>query len=151
VFTKKDPSGAALILDYGPQSTIPANTLRGIKAHKLVSPFCAPGTVDLSADVDFMALAETAIASSPGVEVHGPVQQADWLESLGVRERVSSLMKNVEGGEEETIRRIEGSWKRLVDRGPTGMGRIYKVLAVVPYTEKGPVRRPVGFGGDVIG
>lgn len=150
-FTKPHPSGAALILDYGPQSRIPANTLRGIRSHKLVSPFSAPGTVDLSADVDFMALAETAIASSPGVEVHGPVQQADWLESMGVRERVGRLMGSVSKTEEEKARRMEGSWKRLVDRGPTGMGRLYKALAIVPYIEEAPVRRPVGFGGGVVG
>ncbi|KAF2747307.1 DUF185-domain-containing protein [Sporormia fimetaria CBS 119925] len=156
IFTKPTPSGCALILDYGPSSTIPANTLRGIRSHKLVSPFSAPGTVDLSADVDFMALAETAIISSPGVEVHGPVEQAFFLESLGIGERVRRLVEQGkmkgEGKEVlEKVERMESSWKRLVDRGPTGMGRIYKALAIVPFVEKGPVRRPVGFGGDVVG
>lgn len=162
----KTPSGCALILDYGPSTTIPANTLRGIRSHTLVSPFLAPGTVDLSADVDFLALAETAINSSPGVEVHGPVEQGWWLHGLGVSERVGRLLKRAEGeieacrkegkGEEvqrmeEEVRRLESGYKRLVDRGPTGMGRIYKVLALVPFDEMAAVRRPVGFGGDVVG
>ena len=60
-------SGAAQILDYGPSSTIPVNSLRGIRAHKAVSPFSSPGLVDLSADVDFTALAEAALSASPGV------------------------------------------------------------------------------------
>ena len=81
------PSGAALILDYGPADTIPTNTLRGIRSHQIVSPFTHPGLVDISADVDFMALAEAALAASPGVEVHGPVEQGGWLRDMGIRER----------------------------------------------------------------
>lgn len=153
-FQKPRPSGCALILDYGPASTIPTNTLRGIRAHKPVSPFLAPGTVDLSADVDFMALAETAINQSPGVEVHGPVEQAFFLSTMGIKERAERMISQVKQGKEgekvdEEIKRLEGGWKRLVDRGPTGMGRLYKALAIVPYVE-GKVRRPVGFGGDVV-
>ncbi|KAI0881860.1 DUF185-domain-containing protein [Annulohypoxylon maeteangense] len=150
--TKPQPSGAALILDYGPADTIPANTLRGIRQHRHVSPFSSPGLVDLSADVDFAGLAETALLASPGVEVHGPVDQAYFLETMGVRQRAEMLIKKLEqtqnrGDVEEKKREIERSWKRLVDRGPGGMGKVYKVLAILP--ENGGRRRPVGFGGDV--
>ncbi|KAL5378832.1 hypothetical protein DPSP01_008872 [Paraphaeosphaeria sporulosa] len=146
-FQKPAPSGAALILDYGPQSTIPANTLRGIRSHRAVSPFVSAGLVDISADVDFVALAEAALDASPGVEVHGPVEQAYFLSSLGIMERAERLLKAA--GDEEVRTRLEGAVKRLVDRGPTGMGRIYKAMAVVPFIEGGRVRRPVGFGGGV--
>lgn len=157
---KPRPSGAALILDYGPSSTIPANTLRGIRQHRHVSPFSSPGLVDLSADVDFTGLAESALLASPGIEVHGPVDQAYFLETMGVRQRAEMLVKKLEqsqtqtqgqGGDkdgvEEKKREIERSWKRLVDRGPGGMGKVYKVLAILPENEGR--RRPVGFGGDV--
>ncbi|KAF1953506.1 DUF185-domain-containing protein [Byssothecium circinans] len=148
-FTKPHPSGAALILDYGPASTIPANTLRGIRSHAPCSPFTSPGLVDLSADVDFLALAESALNASPGVEVHGPVEQAFFLGTMGIRERAERLL---ESAKDEVVKaRLETAWKRLVDRGPTGMGRIYKVLAIVPFREGEGVRRPVGFGGDVVG
>ena len=147
-FRKPNPSGAALILDYGPASTIPANTPRGIRAHKACSPFVSAGLVDISADVDFTALAEAALDASPGVEVHGPVEQAYFLSALGVMERAQRLLKGA--GDEETRERLETAVKRLVDRGPTGMGRIYKALAVVPYIEEKAVRRPVGFGGSVV-
>ncbi|KAF1982231.1 DUF185-domain-containing protein [Aulographum hederae CBS 113979] len=157
------PSGAALLLDYNASptpTTIPANTLRGIRSHKPCSPFSSPGRVDLSADVDFVALAEAAIKASPGVEVWGPVEQGAWLGGMGGGERVAKLMgggSRKEGGEEseegeERRKRIEGGWKRLIDRGPQGMGRLYKVMAVVPHlptSEKGGKRAPVGFGGDV--
>ncbi|KAF2795266.1 DUF185-domain-containing protein [Melanomma pulvis-pyrius CBS 109.77] len=156
-FQKPSPSGAALILDYGPAATIPANTLRGIRAHKPVSPFTSPGLVDLSADVDFLALAETALTSSPRVEVHGPVEQAFFLSTMGIKERTERLIRKAKLGKdsvadiEETVKRLDIGWKRLVDRGPTGMGRIYKAMAIVPFAdEKGTVRRPVGFGGDVV-
>ncbi|KAK5004038.1 hypothetical protein LTR28_009419, partial [Elasticomyces elasticus] len=168
---KVTPSGAALILDYGPPSTIPANSLRGIRAHTRVSPFTAPGQVDVSADVDFLALAESAINASPGVEVHGPVPQAVFLEAMGIKERAAQLVKQAvdrerggsadgkTSGEKsrkedltEQVQRIESGWKRLVDRSPQGMGRLYQAMAIVPYRpvkEGEPRRRPVGFGGDI--
>ncbi|KAK2811700.1 hypothetical protein FQN50_002046 [Emmonsiellopsis sp. PD_5] len=142
---REAPSGAALILDYGTMDTIPINSLRGIQKHKLVSPFAAPGRVDLSADVDFTALAEAAIDASPGVEVYGPAEQGSFLETLGITERAGQLMRRA--GDEEKRRAIEVGWKRLVERGGGGMGRLYKAMAIVP--ESGGRRRPVGFGGSV--
>jgi NADH dehydrogenase [ubiquinone] 1 alpha subcomplex assembly factor 7 len=143
---KKDKaSGAALILDYGTSSTIPVNSLRGIRQHAKVSPFAYPGQVDVSADVDFTSLAEAAIEASEGVEVHGPVEQADFLRSMGIAERAEQLLKEVK--DEEKHKNLESGWKRLVDRGPNGMGRIYKALAIIP--ENTGRRRPVGFGGGI--
>lgn len=168
---KPQPRGAALIIDYGPgDGSVPVNSLRGIRKHALVSPFAEPGLTDLSADVDFSAIAEAAVNASEGVEVHGPVEQGRFLEGMGGRERVKAL---VEVGMEKKkrikmvmssggaaagagagavglkdVRDLEKSWERLVDRGPNGMGRIYKALAIVP--ENDGRRRPVGFGGDVV-
>jgi NADH dehydrogenase [ubiquinone] 1 alpha subcomplex assembly factor 7 len=148
-FVKSQPSGAALILDYGPSDTIPANTFRGIRSHQTVSPFTAPGLVDLSADVDFLALAESALAASPGVEVHGPVEQSFFLSTMGIKERAERLLRGA--NDEETRKRIETGWKRLVDRGSNGMGKTYKAMALLPYIQGSKVRRPVGFGGDIAG
>ena len=142
---KSKPTGAALIFDYGPSTHIPTSTLRGIRDHKPVSPFAAPGLVDISADVDFLALTETALNASPGVEVHGPVEQGFWLESMGINERAEMICKGLEE-DEEAKKRVRASVGRLVERGGGGMGRLYKVLAIVP--ERGG-RRPVGFGGTV--
>ncbi len=148
--TEKNPkasaSGAALILDYGPADTIPVNSLRGIRHHKIVNPFSAPGLVDLSADVDFTAIAEAATLASDGVEVHGPIAQADFLELMGIKERAAALAKSA-GANQEAADAIDKACKRLVDRGPSGMGKVYKALAILP--ENDGQRRPVGFGGDV--
>lgn len=147
---KQNPSGAALILDYGPgDGTVPINSLRGIKGHRRVSPFAEPGLTDLSADVDFAAIAEAALLASEGVEVHGPVGQGPFLESMGIRERAEVLVRGLrqKTGSEEKAKDIEKAWKRLVDRGPGGMGKVYQALAILP--ENDGKRRPVGFGGDV--
>lgn len=157
---KPQPSGAALILDYGTSSTIPSSTLRGIANHTLLSPLSQPGRVDISADVDFTALAEAAIRASPGVEVHGPVEQGDFLLSLGIAERAAELAKRIrldametgEKGRAEAAKKVEEmerSWRRLVQREGDGMGKLYKALAIVP--ESGGKRRPVAFGGMVVG
>ena len=152
---KPKPAGAALILDYGPcDGSIPVNSLRGIRQHQRVSPFAEPGLTDLSADVDFEAIAEAATTASDGVEVHGPVDQADFLLSMGIRERAQALAKKASTSEQRGETKssvaadIERAWQRLVDRGPNGMGKVYKALAILP--ENSGQRRPVGFGGEVV-
>jgi len=156
---RQKPSGAALIVDYGPASTVPISTLRGIRSHRTCSPLSEPGLVDLSADVDFSALAEAALGASEGVEVHGPVEQAHWLREMGGTERCDMLVQKAKksggGGDsgkdvaeaEEMAERLVGGWRRLVDRTPNGMGKLYKVMSVVPISDG--ARRPVGFGGGV--
>jgi NADH dehydrogenase [ubiquinone] 1 alpha subcomplex assembly factor 7 len=147
---KQAPSGAALIIDYGPRNTIPTNSLRGIRDHTLVSPFHSPGLVDLSASVDFTGLAEYALEASPRIECHGPVPQAWFLRAMGIVQRAEMLVKKA-GGDEDAVRRIEGAWKRLVDVGPRGMGELYQVLGIVPLGRSEEVGGVVGFGGDVKG
>ncbi|KIW20251.1 hypothetical protein PV08_00826 [Exophiala spinifera] len=152
------PSGAALIIDYGPLETVPVDSLRAIRKHKIVSPFVYAGEADISADVDFVALAHAALEASPGVEVHGPVEQGFWLGQLGIKHRAEKLIaelgKTTKGElpPDELERKkfeLETGWKRLVEAGPKGMGKAYKVMTIVP--ENGGRRRPVGFGGGVLG
>ncbi|KAJ9609677.1 hypothetical protein H2200_006005 [Cladophialophora chaetospira] len=153
--SKHRPSGAALIIDYGPLDSVPINSLRAIREHKVISPFVYAGDADISADVDFGALVDAALDASPGVEVHGPVEQGIWLMQLGIQERAERLLKGlqtegVQSEESEKRRKdFEAGWKRLVEGGPKGMGKAYKVMTIVP--ENGGQRRPVGFGGSVIG
>ena len=153
--TPANASGAALIIDYSNPArpaAIPSNTLRGIANHRRVSPFAHPGRTDLSADVDFQGVLEAALDASQGVECHGPVEQGFWLRGMGGGTRVERLVDaaaaTAEGGKDEDVAaRVRRSWDRLTDRGPNGMGKVYKVLAVLP--EGGGERRPVGFGGDI--
>ncbi|KAF9886692.1 hypothetical protein FE257_011206 [Aspergillus nanangensis] len=142
---KSVPSGAALIMDYGTQSTIPINSLRGIQHHRNVPALSSPGQVDVSADVDFTSLAEAAIDASEGVEVHGPVEQGDFLQAMGITERMEQLLRKVT--DDEKKKTLETGWKRLTEKGGGSMGKIYKVMAIVP--ENSGQRRPVGFGGGI--
>ncbi|KIW56046.1 hypothetical protein PV05_04743 [Exophiala xenobiotica] len=154
--SKTKPSGAALIIDYGPLETVPVNSLRAIRKHKIISPFVYAGEADISADVDFGALADAALEASPGVEVHGPIEQGAWLSQLGIKERAERLLREFEkkgGADPEEIEKkkseLNTGWKRLVEGGPKGMGKAYKVMTILP--ENGGKRRPVGFGGGVVG
>ncbi len=119
-----------------------------------MSPFAEPGLTDLSADVDFAGIAESAVRASEGVEVHGPVEQGTFLGVMGIQERAEMLIKNAllkapgDAAAEKYAGDVERAWRRLVDRGPGGMGKVYKALAILPENEGR--RRPVGFGGDVV-
>jgi NADH dehydrogenase [ubiquinone] 1 alpha subcomplex assembly factor 7 len=111
--------GALLIVDYGytggPQ---PGETLQAVREHKFASPFDAPGTVDLSAHVDFATLMAAGIAS--GLKAHGPVAQRDFLGSLGLDARAAALAKNDPD--------VMAARHRLM--GEDAMGTLFKVLAL---------------------
>lgn len=51
--------GVGLAIDYG-QDYAQGHTLRAIRQHKIVHPMSDPGSADLSADVDFLALKNAA-------------------------------------------------------------------------------------------
>ncbi|EWC46856.1 hypothetical protein DRE_03868 [Drechslerella stenobrocha 248] len=129
--------GAALIIDYGPAETIPVNSLRGIQKHTRVSPFTKPGMVDISADVDFGALVETALRPEFDIEIHGPTEQAQFLLGMGMKERCDQLAATTEDPTQLAL--LKSGFERLTDRGGLGMGRIYKALAVVPEADGRPV------------
>lgn len=134
----KKGAGAALIVDYGLSYDVPANSLRGIKDHKIVNPFLQPGEVDLSVDVDFQAISNVAESSAP-VKSYGPTDQGDWLLSLGIQERTKQLLKLAKERREQEV--VYTGYKRLVSKEEGAMGRIYKFMALLPQT----IDKPVGF------
>jgi NADH dehydrogenase [ubiquinone] 1 alpha subcomplex assembly factor 7 len=142
------PLGAALIIDYGTRETVPANTLRGIRSHKLVSPFSSPGLTDLSASVDFLGLAHAALDASPDVEVFGPTSQTAFLTEMGIEARGTALENAAP--DEQNKKRIRDGWNRLADRGPRGMGLLYNAMAIVPRG-RSTAGGVVGFGGNLAG
>jgi NADH dehydrogenase [ubiquinone] 1 alpha subcomplex assembly factor 7 len=142
------PLGAALIIDYGTRETVPANTLRGIRSHKLVSPFSSPGLTDLSTSVDFLGLAHAALDASPNVEVFGPTSQTAFLTEMGIEARGTALENAAP--DEQSKKRIRDGWNRLADRGPRGMGLLYNAMAIVPRG-RSAAGGVVGFGGNLAG
>ncbi|XP_072558719.1 protein arginine methyltransferase NDUFAF7, mitochondrial isoform X2 [Paramormyrops kingsleyae] len=76
--------GAALIADYGHDGT-KTDTFRGFRGHKLHDPLEAPGTADLTADVDFSYLRRMA---GTGVACLGPITQRHFLHNMGISIRL---------------------------------------------------------------
>jgi NADH dehydrogenase [ubiquinone] 1 alpha subcomplex assembly factor 7 len=121
----RDQGGAALIIDYGHLRSDVGDTFQAIARHSFTDPLKNPGQADITAHVDFQALARAA--EDLGAEVHGPVPQGDFLKRLGIETRAVTLMAKTTP---EISEDISGALKRLIGGGPGGMGSMFKVLAV---------------------
>src|SRR5579884_1177693 len=84
--------GAALIVDYGHAKCGMGDTLQAVAGHAFVDPLRTPGEADLTAHVDFEALAQSA--ESIGGRIHGPISQRDLLLRLGIEQRAAVLKAN---------------------------------------------------------
>lgn len=112
----------ALFIDYGPAEPAYGDTLQAVRRHAYVDPLSAPGAADLTAHVHFAALADKARRA--GLAADGPLTQAEFLACLGIAERTARLMAANPG----RAGTLEAGTQRLVS--PTGMGSLFKVLAV---------------------
>ncbi|MFZ0812775.1 class I SAM-dependent methyltransferase [Bradyrhizobium sp.] len=121
----RDQDGAALIIDYGHLRSDAGDTFQAIARHSFTDPLKDPGQADVTAHVDFQALARAA--EDLGVGVHGPVPQGDFLRRLGIENRAISLMAKAG---HEVSEDIAGALKRLVGGGRGGMGQMFKVLGI---------------------
>jgi len=118
-------NGAALIIDYGHAWYGLGETLQAVSGHSFADPLRAPGEVDLTAHVDFQALAQAA--ESIGGRIHGPVAQRDWLRRLGIDQRAAALKAHAPYGKGTEI---DQALSRLTASGPRGMGELCKVMAI---------------------
>jgi NADH dehydrogenase [ubiquinone] 1 alpha subcomplex assembly factor 7 len=114
--------GAALFLDYGPAESGLGDSLQALSGHDAADPLAAPGSVDITAHVDFAALARAARAS--GAAAHGPVPQGIFLQSLGLVTRAAMLARAAPGSAGMQL----SAAQRLI--APEGMGRLFKALAL---------------------
>lgn len=123
-FFKNNP-GVCLIADYGGNRAY-SNSLRGIKSHKILTEekwLQEPGEIDLSAYVNFSALTE--IAKSANMKVVGSIPQGEFLECMGISDRVQILSAKVSLS---MANQLEDDYERLVS--PEHMGEIYRTLYV---------------------
>src|SRR5690606_1597345 len=81
--------GALLAIDCGYPETRAGETLQAVSRHAYADPLGDPGKVDLSAHVDFGALAEAARGA--GLIVPPLTTQGDFLRALGIEERARTL------------------------------------------------------------
>ncbi|KAJ1831573.1 hypothetical protein LPJ63_004197 [Coemansia sp. RSA 2711] len=121
--------GMGLIVDYG-QDWTQGDTFRGIKSHKFANPLSLPGSMDLTADVDFSYL---RFAARGLAACHGPVEQGTFLHAMGIQARLQQLLQSTQ--DKKVQKSLVDCYKRLTD--PHSMGRVYKVMAVLPESATG--------------
>jgi NADH dehydrogenase [ubiquinone] 1 alpha subcomplex assembly factor 7 len=114
--------GAALFLDYGPAESGLGDSLQALSGHDAANPLAEPGSVDITAHVDFSALARVARAA--GATAHGPVPQGLFLQSLGLVTRAAMLARAAPHSAGMQL----SAAQRLV--ASEGMGRLFKALAL---------------------
>ena len=68
-----------------------SETLQAVSGHRFADALAEPGEDDISAHVDFAALA--AAGKRGGAAVFGPVTQGMFLANIGIAERAEQLMK----------------------------------------------------------
>lgn len=114
--------GAALFIDYGHAEPRLGSSLQAVRAHRKVDVFSSPGEADLTAHVDFSALAP--IARSRGARWLGTVEQGRWLKALGIDVRARALCAHAPG----QAAAIAAAHERLTGEGQ--MGALFKVMGI---------------------
>lgn len=114
--------GAAIVIDYGYSSGERGETLQAVKGHRFTDPLENPGEHDLTAHVDFEALASAFRRG--GAFPSRVISQGNWLETLGIGARAMALAAKNPADTES----IAAARRRLCDEGH--MGRLFKVLGV---------------------
>ncbi len=115
--------GVALFIDYGYLKTATGDTLQALYRHDRDDVLAHPGEADLTAHVNFEALA--AAAGRGGATALAPLTQGDFLLRSGLLERAGALGAGKPHDEQEAIR---DAVERLA--APARMGDLFKVLAV---------------------
>ena len=130
--------GAALVIDYGHAQSAIGDTFQAVGRHAYADPLSAPGSIDLTAHVDFQALAKAVEAM--GASVYGPVTQSQLLRRLGIMTRATSLKSKAAAG---VAADIDAALKRLISEGAAGMGVLFKAAAFAHHA----LGVPPGFEG----
>jgi NADH dehydrogenase [ubiquinone] 1 alpha subcomplex assembly factor 7 len=126
----RQEGGAALIIDYGPAESGLGDSFQALKSHRYHAPLEELGSADLTAHVDFGALAATA--REAGAHVFGPVTQGDFLRALGIELRADMLAAKSDLATAAILRR---QVQRLI--APEQMGRLFKVIGIAGHLQAG--------------
>ena len=120
--------GAALVVDYGDWRSR-GDTLQALHQHAADDPLAHPGQADLTAHVDFEALAQ---AAQP-LRATSLTPQGVFLERLGITARAEHLARGLAG---EALESHVAAHRRLTH--PQEMGHLFKVLGLHPTTAPAP-------------
>lgn len=122
--------GAALIVDYGDWRAL-GDTLQALRAHAPTDVLADPGNADLTAHVDFEALA--LAAKDAGCAHSRLTPQGVFLERLGITDRARALAAPLQGDALDTL---IAAHRRLTH--PEEMGNLFKILALYPINATPP-------------
>jgi SAM-dependent MidA family methyltransferase len=117
--------GGALIIDYGHIESMVGDTFQALRARRKSDPLAAPGFSDVTAHVDFQALAQ--VAQGMGARVHGPIDQGTLLRRLGIEQRATNLKKVAPP---DKAAAVDLALARLTAGGKTGMGSMFKAIGL---------------------
>ena len=114
--------GVGLFVDYGYERSGPGDTFQAMRGHRFAPALANPGEQDLTAHVDFEAVARAA--RDAGASVTPVVGQGEWLIRLGIEARAQSLSR----ANADRVGEIQTALERLTS--PDQMGTLFKVLAI---------------------
>ncbi|MDA7423911.1 class I SAM-dependent methyltransferase [Thalassococcus lentus] len=114
--------GVAFMIDYGDWRSI-GDTFQALYQHQPTDPFKEPGKADLTAHVDFEAIAKAAEPAAHSAMT----TQGVFLERLGITARAQALAKNLAG---TALESHIAAHRRLTH--PQEMGSLFKTLALFP-------------------
>jgi NADH dehydrogenase [ubiquinone] 1 alpha subcomplex assembly factor 7 len=118
----REEGGAALFLDYGSARSGTGDTLQAVRAHRPVPVLEDIGQADLTAHVDFEALAHGAARG--GATVGPIVDQGMFLHALGGQARLAALCR-VNPSQADDLR---AGYERL--SATHAMGRLFKAWSL---------------------
>jgi SAM-dependent MidA family methyltransferase len=126
--------GLALVIDYGHPRSGLGDTLQAVRRHRFHPVLDDPGQADITAHVDFEALAQAALPA----RAWGVATQGEFLRRLGIETRAAML---AQAGGDKVAGEIAGQLRRLIDSKE--MGTLFKVLALAHPA----LPAPLGFVG----
>lgn len=118
--------GLSLVIDYG-GGTCTGDTFQAVRGHRKEDPLASPGEADLTAHVDFDALAAAARPAAASAIV----PQGVWLERLGITARGRALAAGLTGS---ALDAHVAAHRRLTH--PDEMGDLFKVMSL--HDDAGP-------------
>jgi SAM-dependent MidA family methyltransferase len=105
-----EQGGMALVIDYGEEKPSFVDTFQAVRGHQSIGPLAAPGESDLTAHVDFGALARAARRG--GAAAYGPVPQALYLRRLGIELRLEQLLSRAGAAQAQALEPACGASRR---------------------------------------
>lgn len=114
--------GAAVFIDYGDWQSL-GDTLQALEAQNHADPLQSPGAADLTAHVDFAAIARHAAPA----KFSRLTTQGVFLERLGITQRAQNLARGLSGN---ALNAHISAHRRLTH--PSEMGDLFKVISIYP-------------------